>query len=380
MMNLLVWRIAAILLLSILGAVSSSAPGAGGEGEGAPMIIETIRYPSGDVYIGELLADRPHGLGSYKWANGDVYYGEFKYGQMHGKGIHKWASGAVYDGEWENNQRHGEGKMKFKHGDVYDGEWVADKRHGYGRMKFNDGSEYDGQWFKGKRHGGGIQTRMWNIYRYQGEWRNNKRQGKGTAAWFWSFVECEEEWNKDAELRGKPICRAVLLQRLVEVTWHYLVEHYLDLVAVLGVWIGLRALFRREMADVKATLTKLQGDKEKFEAYMKEKLKHDATGEDEELIVGLDQDHIQCGICHEAFTTDMQSTDQTTRDMLPVLGSCGHYFCHGCIIRWRRNMVRFNHGAVGCPKCMGANQFVPGNPTHHRMLIDLLQRARPVEN
>ena len=35
-------------------------------------------------------------------------------------------------------------------------------------------------------------------------------------------------------------------------------------------------------------------------------------------------------------------------------------------------------GAVGCPKCMKADQFVPENPIHHRMLIDLLRRARPI--
>ena len=95
-----------------------------------------------------------------------------------------------------------------------------------------------------------------------------------------------------------------------------------------------------------------------------------------DVIFSLDQDHIQCGICYKAFTTDMKCKDQTTRELLPVLGSCGHYFCHGCIIRCRF-MVGSN-GAVGCPKCMKADQFVPENPIHHRMLIDLLRRARPI--
>ena len=35
-------------------------------------------------------------------------------------------------------------------------------------------------------------------------------------------------------------------------------------------------------------------------------------------------------------------------------------------------------GSVGCPKCVKADQFVPVDPIHHRMLIDLLQRSRPI--
>jgi hypothetical protein len=325
-------------------------------------MVKTIRYPNAE-YDGEWLAGVAHGQGMYKSADGGVYDGEWCVGSPHGKGIYKWTNGDVYDGEFKVGKRNGKGIYKWANGDVYDGKWKQNERHGEGKMKSKYGSEYDGEWFIGKRQGVGIQTRLWNIYRYQGEWNNDKKHGKGTVALLWSFLECQGKW-EEGWLRGMPICRSALFQRLIKVTWHYLVEHYLDLVAVLKVWIGLWAFrreLRRELADVKATLSK-------FEAHMKEKLKNDARGDNEVLVVGLDQDHIQCGICHEAFTTDMQTTDQTTREMLPVLGSCGHYFCHGCIIRWRSN----------CPKCMKANQFVPGNPTHHRMLIDLLQRARPV--
>ena len=89
-----------------------------------------------------------------------------------------------------------------------------------------------------------IETRRWEIYRYQGEWSNDEKHGKGTVSWFWSFVECQEEWI-GGELQGIPTCscRFVLLQRLVEVAWHYLIEHHLDLAAVLGVCIGLRLTY-----------------------------------------------------------------------------------------------------------------------------------------
>ena len=158
-------------------------------------------------------------------------------------------------------------------------------------------------------------------------------------------------------------CRFLFLQTLVEGTWHY---HYLCLGVVL--W-GMFSI-HKELADVKTRESRLK--------CKIEKLKHYEWSDDDDCIVRLDQDHKQCGICYEAFTTDMESTDQNIREKLPVLGSCGHYFCHGCIIRCR-TMVGPN-GSVGCPKCMKANQFVRGNPIHHRMLIDLLERALPFEN
>ena len=100
-------------------------------------------------------------------------------------------------------------------------------------------------------------------------------------------------------------------------------------------------------------------------------------GDDEEIVVRLDQDDIQCGICFEPFK-DTESTDETARGMLPVLGSCGHYFCHGCIIELQNHGIGATDGAIRCPKCMQANQFVPRNPTYRRILIGfLLQRAQP---
>lgn len=56
------------------------------------------------------------------------------------------------------------------------------------------------------------------------------------------------------------------------------------------------------------------------------------TDDTDHLVVRLDRDYSHCSICYEAFTTDMESTDQTSQDLLPVMGPCGHYFCRGCII------------------------------------------------
>eukprot|EP00984_Skeletonema_dohrnii_P023108 scaffold12201_cov75-Skeletonema_dohrnii-CCMP3373.AAC.1 len=381
---MLAWCITSIVL-PIVGAIL--IPGVCAEG--APM-VENIRFSNGDTWSGKgELEDGliVNGKGIYKWANGDIFDGQMVDGMMHGEGKMTYKDGSEYSGGWFKAKRHGKGTFKGKEGDVYsgqfkdgvahgkgiykwangetyDGELLDGMAHGEGRMTYKDGSQYVGEWLVGTRHGFGIYTSMWKFYQYKGGWSNDKRHGKGVKSYFWHFVECEEEWDH-GKMRGVRTCRFLFLQTLVEDTWHY---HYLCLDVVL--WWMFR--IHKELADVKATASWSRCNIEI------EKLKHDERRDDDELVVRLDQDHIHCGICYEAFTSDMESTDQNSREKLPVLGSCGHYFCHGCIIRCR-TMVGSN-GAVGCPKCMKANQFVRGNPIHHRMLIDLLERALPVEN
>lgn len=419
---------AIIFLLPIVGAV-----------------MVTINYDNGDAYIGEhnYIGQR-HGKGMYKWHTGEVYdgewwedrqqgmgkskhktgqyryIGEWYYGKEHGKGILHATSGDIYDGEMKHGQIHGVGNLKFANGVVYSGEHANGRRNGVGLYTWPSGETYHGEWMNDKRNGVGTQTSAWKLYWYQGGWKDDQKHGKGTVAVFGSFVECQAEWDEE-ELLVWPTCRFALLQRWFAATWqffvkyfkigfeilqrlfaatwqcfvrvvkvmlHYSVSSYSGV--VIGVLIGLWA-FCKELADVNAKVSKLEGDIEKIEAAMKEmrqkleeqdqKKKHYVRVDDETLLVELDQDHVQCGVCYECFTTDMKSTDKESREMLPVMGSCGHYFCHGCIIRWRtKDLVGSNDGTIGCPKCMKANQFVPGNPTHHRMLIDLLQRARPVES
>ena len=140
---------------------------------------------------------------------------------------------------------------------------------------------------------------------------------------------------------------------LAEAIWHYLMEYYLGL----GLCVVMYLLFSmlKEIADVKVKVAALNVSYKRE----RERLLRDEMSNEEDLVVRLDHDYNHCGVCHEPFATDMQSTVQETRKMLPVLGSCGHYFCHGCIFRLR-TMVGLN-GAVRCPKCMRANQFVREN-------------------
>ena len=326
------------------------------------------KWTDGDIYEGEFKDDIMHGKGIYNWTFGDSYDGEFRNGLFHGKGKFTWADGSFYDGNFKDDQRHGEGKYTYADGTVYDGEYRDGLMHGKGKYTWPNGKLYDGMWLNDKRDGIGTQTSMWKLYRYQGEWRNDKKHGKGMISLFRNFVECEGEW-EDGRLTNMPTHVLVLLQRLTEVIRHYLdmLSHF-GLVHVLVAWMCLCAFCRRrelELANSRVTESKVKSDL-------------DAREDGVDVVFRLDMDHVQCGICYEAFTTDMESTDQASRELLPVLGSCGHYFCHGCIIRCGF-MARMK-GSVGCPKCVKADQFVPGDPIHHRMLIDLLRRARPIAN
>ena len=173
----------------------------------------------------------------------------------------------------------------------------------------------------------------------------------------------------------KDICHlAAAIWHLAEAIWHYLMEYYLGLVLCVVVYLLFSML--KEIADITVIVAALNLSYRRERE--RERLLRDEMSNEEDLVVRLNQDYTHCAVCHEPFATDMESTVQETREMLPVFGSCGHYFCHGCILRLR-TMVGLN-GTVGCPKCMRGNQFVRENPTYHRLVIDLLERARPTAN
>eukprot|EP01034_Spumella_vulgaris_P035390 gene35390-43636_t len=75
-------------------------------------VLQSLQH-SGDVYIGQLKANKRHGTGKMHWANGDVF-----------------------EGEWVDNKRHGKGRMEWSGGDTFSGQWSDDKRHGHGHQFF----------------------------------------------------------------------------------------------------------------------------------------------------------------------------------------------------------------------------------------------------
>ena len=67
----------------------------------------TLRFASGNVYEGELKADKQEGHGTERYASGNVYEGQWKAGKKEGRGMYRFASGNVYDGEWKEDKKHG---------------------------------------------------------------------------------------------------------------------------------------------------------------------------------------------------------------------------------------------------------------------------------
>jgi hypothetical protein len=372
MMNILLRRIAILLLLLIVGTVSQAS---GTDGAPTPVVsVATINYSNGDFYRGNIDDNGlKNGYGKYTWANGDVYVGEYKDALRSGKGKYTWPDGRVYYGDWLADKMHGKGKYTWANGDVYVGEYKDNLKNGKGKYTWANGDVYDGEFLDG--FGLSAQTGKWKAHRHQGEWSNNKMHGKGAVSWFWNLIEVKGEW-KNGWLTsivrvGVDIGIGVvaLANRLVHVicSYHYFGFHH---VLVLAVWTILWEFLLRDLKGAKS-------NKEPTDGVGIIHIERDGTG-DTDLVVRLNSDHNHCGICYQAFTTDTESTDQTSQNLLPVMGPCGHYFCRGCIIA-SQYMVAPN-GAMGCPMCNRADQFYPEHLVHHRMLIDLLHRARPLND
>jgi hypothetical protein len=62
------------------------------------------------------------------------------------RGTFRWPTGAIYIGEILGGMRHGFGLMKYPNGSTYEGAYANDKRSGFGVMTYPDGRQLQGQW------------------------------------------------------------------------------------------------------------------------------------------------------------------------------------------------------------------------------------------
>lgn len=114
------------------------------------------------------------------YPNGDVYTGEMKNGQRHGKGRMKYANGREYSGEWFENVRQGYGEQIWTKSPKYIsyyGHWVQDLPQGTGTLSFHSGQVYSGDFNKARFQGQGQMTYS-NGDTHFGSWMNNKREGE----------------------------------------------------------------------------------------------------------------------------------------------------------------------------------------------------------
>ncbi|CAD8173903.1 unnamed protein product [Paramecium pentaurelia] len=112
------------------------------------------------------------------YSNDDEYQGEIMNDKRHGKGTYKFASGNRYEGQWKNHQKHGKGKLYYKNGELYIGDWVENKKCGEGMHFYINGDRYVGEWKDDQRDGAGtLYQADQNIF--HGQFRMNKKYGTG---------------------------------------------------------------------------------------------------------------------------------------------------------------------------------------------------------
>jgi len=141
--------------------------------------MEKVKYPNGDVYIGEFKGGKFHGKGTLTRKDGSMYEGAWEKGVPHGKGKRKIFDGSLYEGEWRNFQRQGRGKQTNDNGSQYVGHWKNDNMHGKGSYTWTNGNKYVGHWKNDKMHGKGTHT--WpHGDKYIGGYKNGLYHGKGS--------------------------------------------------------------------------------------------------------------------------------------------------------------------------------------------------------
>ncbi|KAF5740289.1 putative phosphatidylinositol-4-phosphate 5-kinase mRNA family protein [Tripterygium wilfordii] len=161
--------------------------------------------PNGDLYIGSLCGNVPHGSGKYLWTDGCMYEGDWRRGKASGKGKFSWPSGATYEGEFKSakmegsDRKHGYGQKRYANGEFYEGTWKRNLQDGRGRYVWKNGNEYVGEWKNGVIAGRGVL--IWsNGNRYDGQWENGVPKGDGVFTW--PDGSCYlGTWNKDVKVQ-----------------------------------------------------------------------------------------------------------------------------------------------------------------------------------
>lgn len=158
------------------------------------------------------------------YPNGNVYRGELKNGQRHGRGIMKYASGCEYQGEWVADQRQGYGEQTWQDNPKYisyRGYWAQNLPNGTGTMAYRSGQVYTGG-FKNAR----LQGEAWmtdaNGHVRHGNFVQNKREGNfilrtpDGKRWKEYFVADERKSVTKLEtiIRDKSIHRGSFAQQL----------------------------------------------------------------------------------------------------------------------------------------------------------------------
>nr|XP_054750353.1 alsin-like isoform X1 [Lytechinus pictus] len=147
----------------------------------------TLRWPDGRKYTGSFVQGVQHGHGVLTVPGPDpskqeIFEGQWLEGKMHGVGILRYQNGDVYEGEFQDGVKHGHGTLQIGNAavhDIYIGNWRHGKRHGYGVIDDNSrGEKYMGLWQDDRRHGNGLVITLSGLY-YEAVFAHNKVNGSG---------------------------------------------------------------------------------------------------------------------------------------------------------------------------------------------------------
>ncbi|MBR3552392.1 MAG: TIR domain-containing protein [Clostridia bacterium] len=159
------------------------------------------------VYVGEAIANRPHGFGTRYYDDGSQYVGQWKMGKQHGKGTITYKSGSSWTGEWEegipkngegtyyytkdkkrccvvgrleNSSLNGPGK-RYVNGQLEkSGIFKNWQLHGQGTYYVNGHPACEGVWNNGKPWDAQGTFSSMGDWFFTGTWKNGKPLGKGT--------------------------------------------------------------------------------------------------------------------------------------------------------------------------------------------------------
>lgn len=93
-------------------------------GNAAPKQVQQYRYPSGNVYSGEMRGRMRHGQGSLTWTDGATYVGMWQDDLCHGHGKMTFPNGSSYEGQFVRNNPHGDGQLVTINQELLKGNWV----------------------------------------------------------------------------------------------------------------------------------------------------------------------------------------------------------------------------------------------------------------
>lgn len=157
-------------------------------------------FKDGTIYDGSFQNWNFHGFGSMKWPNGDLYVGNFVNGSRSGKERYTFASGGYYDGDWFNGNRHGQGENVYSDKVKYVCTYLNDKRDGYGVQEYTNGWVYKGYFKEDKINGQGEYSHKTNGY-YKGNFIDGVRTEYGIGIYPNENYQCSFKylgnWQKD---------------------------------------------------------------------------------------------------------------------------------------------------------------------------------------